>query len=293
MKTVMNILIGLAAIVVILTCIVVYANTHPPRYQLHVPPSVYNAEYEEVRITTEDGVNLTGWIIKPPHPRVPAPAIIMCHGVGANKSDFTELAASLARRGYYMLLFDFRAHGESGGSRTSLGYHEQKDVAAAVGILRNRPGIDMKRIGIYGFSMGAATAILAAARSGAFSAVVADSSFTSLRDQARAAITGFYHLPSFPFVDLAVIGYELYFQTSVKHVSPVAVIGSLSPVPILIIAGEGDKLISADNGRSLYAAAGEPRELWFVRGAGHGGTLAAAGNEYERRVGEFFDKQLK
>jgi len=293
MKTVMNILIGLTLIIVILPFVLVYANTHPPRYQLHVPPSVYKADYEEVHVTSEDGVNLTGWIIKPPHPRSPAPAIIMCHGVGANKSDFTELAASLARRGYYVLLLDFRAHGESGGSRTSLGYHEQKDVAAAVSILKNRPGIDMKRIGIYGFSMGGATAILAAARSGVFSAVVADSSYTSLRDQARAAVTGFYRLPSFPFVNLAVLGYELYFQTSVEQVSPLAVIGSLSPVPILIIAGEGDKLISADNGRMLYAAAREPRELWIVQGAGHGGTLAAAGSEYERRVGEFFERHMK
>ncbi len=293
MKAVMNILIGLALIIVILPFVLVYANTHPPRYRLHVPPSIYNADFEEVHATSEDGIDLAGWLIKPPHPRSPAPAIIMCHGVGANKSDFTELAASLARRGYYVLLFDFRAHGESGGGRTSLGYHEQKDVAAAVSILKNRPGIDMKRIGIYGFSMGGATAILAAARSGVFSAVVADSSFTSLRDQARAAITGFYHLPSFPFVNLAVLGYELYFQTNVNQVSPVAVIGSLAPVPILIIAGEGDKLISADNGRMLYAAAGEPRELWIIKGADHGGTLAAAGSEYERRVAGFFERHMK
>jgi dipeptidyl aminopeptidase/acylaminoacyl peptidase len=293
MKTVMNILIGIVLIIVILPLILVYANTHPPRYPLHVPPSVYEADFEEVHATSEDGIDLAGWLIKPPHPHGPAPAIIMCHGVGANKSDFTELAASLARRGYFVLLFDFRAHGESGGSRTSLGYHEQKDVAAALSVLENRPGIDRKRIGIYGFSMGGATAILAAARSGAFSAVVADSSFTSLRDQARASVTGVYHLPSFPFVSLAVLGYELYFQTSVEHVSPLAVIGSLSPVPILIIAGEGDKLIPADNGRVLYAAAREPRELWIIQGSDHGGTLAAAGSEYEKRVGEFFERHMK
>jgi len=103
--------------------------------------------------------------------------------VGANKSDFTKLAASLVRRGYVVLLFDFRAHGESSGSRTSLGYHEQKDVLAALSILKAREEIDLQRIGIYGFSMGGSTAILTAAQSGAFSAVVADSAFTSLKDQ--------------------------------------------------------------------------------------------------------------
>lgn len=293
MKTVMYFLIGLALIIVILPLILVYINTHPPKYPLSIPPSAFQADYESLSFASEDGIALQGWLVKPPHPGQKSPAVIMCHGVGANKSDFTELAAALAHRGFFVLLFDFRAHGESGGSRTSLGYHEQKDIAAAADILRKRKEIDQKRIGIYGFSMGGATSILGAAKSHAFAAVIADSAFTSLHDQARTALTGFYHLPSFPFVNLAVLGYELYFQTSVANISPVTVIGTLSPTPVLIIAGEGDKLIPADNGRALYAAAREPKELWIIQGADHGGTLAAAGGEYEKKVGEFFERNLK
>jgi dipeptidyl aminopeptidase/acylaminoacyl peptidase len=254
---------------------------------------VYKADYEDVPFSTEDGVALKGWLIKPAHSEKKSPAIIICHGVGANKSDFTELAVLLARRGYFVLTFDFRAHGESGGRRTSLGYHEQKDIAAALGFIMTRSEIDPRRIGIYGFSLGGSSAILAAEKSGAFSAVVADSAFTSLRDQARDAITGFYHLPAFPFLHLSIFGYELYFQTHVKNISPVSMIGNLAPVPVFIIAGEGDELIPANNGRRLYAAAKDPKELWIIPGAGHGATLAAAGNEYEKRVGAFFDKYLQ
>jgi dipeptidyl aminopeptidase/acylaminoacyl peptidase len=293
MKTAMNILISIVLLVVALSFILVYANTHPPKYPLHILPSEYGAEYETVSFTTGDGIALKGWLVKPPRIRTGSPAIIICHGVGANKSDFTGLAAALSRRGYYTLLFDFRAHGESGGSRSSLGYHEQKDVTAALQYLKNRREIDPQRIGIYGFSLGGSTAILSAAKTGAFSAVVADSAFSSLRDQARTAITGFYHLPAFPFLHLAVLGYELYFQTGVDAVSPVTAIADLSPVPILIIAGEGDHLIPVENGRMLYAAARDPKELWIVPGAEHGGTLVAAGAEYEKRVEEFFDKNLK
>lgn len=293
MKTVMNILIGIVLFIVALSFFLVYVNTHPPKYQLHVPPSVYQTEYEDVAFLTTDGVALKGWLVKPVYLGRRSPAIILCHGVGANKSDFTELAVSLVRRGYFVLLFDFRAHGESGGNRTSLGYHEQKDIAAARDYIGSRREIDGKRIGIYGFSLGGATAVLAAANTNAFAAVVADSAFTSLRDQARNAITEFYHLPAFPFLPIAVLGYTLYFQTSVDSVSPVAEIVKISPVPVLIIAGEGDRLIPADNGRRLYAAAKDPKELWIIAGADHGGTLAAAGSEYEKRVGDFFDKYLK
>ena len=293
MKTAMNILLGITLLILALSFVLVYANTHPPKYPLHIPPSEYHVDYEAVSFTSEDGIDLKGWLVKPAYPGTRSPAIIICHGVGANKSDFTELSASLSNRGYFVLQFDFRAHGESSGSRTSLGYHEQKDIIAALHFLQNRPAIDPKRIGIYGFSLGGSSAVLAAAKTGAFSAVVADSAFTSLRDQARTAITGFYHLPAFPFLHLTVLGYELYFQTRVDAIAPVKVIASIAPTPILIIAGEGDALIPADNGRMLFAAAKVPKELWVIAGADHGGTLSAAGSEYEKRVGEFFDKNLK
>jgi dipeptidyl aminopeptidase/acylaminoacyl peptidase len=260
MKTAMHILIGIIALVLVLSFILVYANTHPPKYPLHVPPSIYKAAYEEVSFASDDGIILKGWLVKPVNAGVRSPAVIICHGIGANKSDFTGLAVSLSHRGYFVLQFDFRAHGESSGSRTSIGYHEQKDIHAALSFLKTRSKtIDPKRIGIFGFSMGGSTAILSAAKTGEFSAVVADSAFTSLRDQARETITGFYHLPT----------------------------------PVLIIAGEGDALVPADNGRRLYTAAKEPKELWVINGADHGGTMAAAGDEYEMRVGEFFDKNLR
>jgi dipeptidyl aminopeptidase/acylaminoacyl peptidase len=186
MKTAMYILLGIIVLIIALPFAIVYVNTHPPKYPLHIPPSEFNADCEDVSFTSADGIVLKGWLVKPSHPGTKSPAIIICHGIGANRSDFTGLAAALSRRGHFVLLFDFRDHGESSGRRTSLGYHEQKDVMAALDFLRTRDEIDPGRIGIYGFSLGGSTAILAAARAGAFKAVVADSAFTSLRDQARA-----------------------------------------------------------------------------------------------------------
>ncbi len=60
MKTIMNILIGLALIIVILPLILVYVNTHPPRYQLSIPPSTYRADYESLSFSSEDGIALQG-----------------------------------------------------------------------------------------------------------------------------------------------------------------------------------------------------------------------------------------
>jgi len=103
MKTVLNILLGIVILVIALSFILVYANTHPPRYPLNVPPSDYKKEYEEVTFVTKDGLTLAGWLIKPDRSGKKAPAIIICHGLGANKSDFTDLAVVLANRGYFVL----------------------------------------------------------------------------------------------------------------------------------------------------------------------------------------------
>ncbi len=107
MKIVMNILIGLALVIVILPFVLVYVNTHPPRYPLSIPPSTYQADYETVSFSSDDGIVLKGWLVKPSQSGPSSPAIIICHGVGANKSDFTEIAAFLARRGVRCSSFRF------------------------------------------------------------------------------------------------------------------------------------------------------------------------------------------
>jgi hypothetical protein len=65
MKTVVNILIGMVLLVVALSFILVYSNTHPPRYPLNIRPSDYHREYEDVTFVTKDGLTLAGWLIKP------------------------------------------------------------------------------------------------------------------------------------------------------------------------------------------------------------------------------------
>jgi hypothetical protein len=103
MKIAVNILLRFALLVVALSLILVYANIHPPRYPLHIPPSTYHAAYEDATFETSDGVTLKGWLMKPPEEKSGMPAIIICHGLVANRSDFTNLAVYLARRGYFVL----------------------------------------------------------------------------------------------------------------------------------------------------------------------------------------------
>src|SRR5207248_1496142 len=97
-----------------------------------------------------------------------------------SKPDMLGIGSYLWRAGNNVLLFDFRGCGESDPSPISLAHHEVNDARAAVQFVRAR--IPEARIGMLGFSMGAAVTILVAAADTGVRAVVADSSFTSIRD---------------------------------------------------------------------------------------------------------------
>ncbi len=58
MKTAMNILLGIVLLIIALSFVLVYVNTHPPKYPLHIPPSDYHVPYETVSFTTRDGITL-------------------------------------------------------------------------------------------------------------------------------------------------------------------------------------------------------------------------------------------
>jgi fermentation-respiration switch protein FrsA (DUF1100 family) len=83
------------------------------------------------------------------------------------------------------------------------------------------------------------------------------------------------------------------FGFDLEAISPMAQIGKLKGRPILLIAGVGDEMIPDSHTGFLYEAARQPKELWLIQGANHGGTLSAAGPEYERRVEKFFSGALK
>ena len=306
MFLILKAVIYLLIIILVLSFLIVYSNTHPPKYPLNIPPSSYGLKFESVEFTTPDKIILKGWFVKgsgevaapfrvrelPQTKSLRLPIIIICHGLGANKSDFTELSSYLSKSGYHVLLFDFRGHGESKGNSSSLGFLEQMDLKSAIYYVKSRADVDIDKVGVYGFSLGAAVEILTASEDKDIKAVVSDSSFTSLKVQGERLLKSSL-LPKIPFLYAATWIYEIIFKINIEKIAPVNFIGRLSPTPIFIIGGEGDIQMPASDAVELFNNAREPKSLWIVKGASHGGTVISAGREYERRIIEFYDKYLK
>ena len=239
----------------------------------------------------KDGVKLSGWFIKGGK-EGKLPTVIVCHGLGAGRSDFTELASGLSRGGYNVLLFDFRGHGESDRKASSFGYLEQNDLLGALRYVKRREDVDDKGIGVYGFSMGGAVAILVASKTDEIKAIIADSSYTSLKEQGKRLFEGTF-LPSFLFFPPLVWMYEVFFHVDADEVSPVSAVGEISPKGVMVIGGEADEQMPSSDAMRLFADAREPKELWLIPGAVHGGTVYMSGDEYGKRVLRFLDRYIK
>lgn len=233
-------------------------------------PADLGVAYQDVTLTTSDGIALAAWYTPPTNGIV----VLVAHGHAAAR--LPEIHAMFASNGYGVLAWDARAHGASGGDFTTLGYYERFDVAAALAYAQAQPGVD--HVAMWGQSMGGATAILAAAEQPGIEAVIVDSAFTTLAETINTAVPIAVFRPFIRPMAEAETG------ISVDLVRPIDAIARIAPRPVFIIHGADDTVVPPDSGPRLYAAAQEPKSLWVIAGAPHVGGYALDPVTYEARV---------
>jgi len=240
---------------------------------------------ENVSFLNEQGQRLQGWYVAP----LPGhPVALICHGFGTNRREGQDLLPWLASEGYGALLFDFQAHGESDGHYTTVGMREIGDVLTAVRYIQERV-VPPAPIVALGFSMGASVLIMAAARAPAIRAFVLDSPFATLHRAVSRSFAVFFHLPPRVFTRPTIWFAERFTGGRIGEVQPVLEISSASPRPILIVQGTEDAIVHPQDSQLLYDAAGEPKSLWRIEGAGHVQARSVFPVEYRRRMFQTFE----
>jgi alpha-beta hydrolase superfamily lysophospholipase len=246
--------------------------------------------WENVHVPTANGEALSGWWLPRPESRQ---VVICCHGYRGNKTDLLGVGAGLWRDGYNALLFDYRGHGEHVGTRVTLGYRELEDALAAVAYVAER--MPDAEIGIIGYSMGAAIAIMAAARDPRIQAVVADSPFAAQLNPVRMRLQQTLRAPwsGGPILFFADRMLRWRAGHRFRDVEPLREIGQIAPRPILIIHGTADSVIDAADSQMLFAASGEPKELWLVPGVEHCGAYFLDRPAYVEHINRFFARGFR
>lgn len=216
-------------------------------------------------------------------------AVLLLHGVRANRISMLERAKFLHAAGYNVLMIDFQASGESPGEAITFGYREAGDVKAALHYLRGRlPG---ERVGIIGTSMGGAATLLAEPDMHA-DAVVLEQVYPTIR-QALDDRLRIYLGSAGPWLAPVMLA-TLHAQLGIypAQLRPIDHISHLS-MPKLLIVGDRDQHTTIAESYAMFEAAKTPKELWVVHGAGHVDLCRYAGAAYQANVLAFFNTHLR
>ncbi len=89
-------------------------------------PGALGLPFREVVIPGE--MPLSAWVVEAPAPKGLA---LVLHGYSASRDQLLETARLLHERGWSSVLPDFYGSGGSGGSGTTLGWREARDVVQA------------------------------------------------------------------------------------------------------------------------------------------------------------------
>lgn len=291
--------------------VVAYRLTHPTREALYNTPRDFGLEYRDVTFPSQTGdVALKGWFLPASGGGAGASAggstgaggvtVVVSHGYSRNRlQKWTALpvAAELVARGYNVLLFDYRAHGESGGSVVTVGEREKHDLAGAIAYARSlgsAGGAPAPRIAVLGYSMGAATAIVVTAETPDVELLIADSAFSDLTEYLEANLSVWSRLPRLFFTPFIMWLNRTVYGIRSESVSPRAVIGRIAPRPILFIHGKADQAIPWAESEKLFRLAPGPRnELFVVEGADHVEGYKTRSREYLEKVGGFLDRHFR
>lgn len=259
----------------------------PAKLPISKTPADLGFDFEEISFLAKDGKKLSGWFL--PAREKSEITVLLFHGYQGNKQEMLSFAEFLHPK-YNLFLFDFRAHGESSGHFTSIGFLEIRDVLGAIDYLKNQKKEESQKIGVLGFSLGAAVGIMAAKDSPEIKAIVADSSYASFDRMVFSVyrVTGFMKKPMTAF---ARFFGKFFFKIDIAEVSPKEAVKKIK-TPILLIHGELDKEISIEDPRMIFQAASGPKEIWEAKGSSHGQAYFLEKEIYQEKVLTFFEKYL-
>jgi fermentation-respiration switch protein FrsA (DUF1100 family) len=215
-----------------------------------------------------DGTRLAGWYLPPATtPNEPFPGLLWFYGNGETIGAIWPVIRDFRPPQAALLVVDYPGYGASAGRTTEAGIYEAG--ALAYDALARRPGVDGKRIYVYGRSLGSAVATRTAADQRLPPAgLILESPFTSARGMAAR------HYRIFP---------RFLVRLQLDNVGTIPRVRC----PVLVFHGTADVLVPMDMGRRVAAAAQGPVEFVMIEGAGHNETYDVGGKAYREKLANF------
>jgi len=250
--------------------ILTHASSRPADREIKTSALHAGVTFQEVQFASADGVTLAGWYL----PRESSPVtIVYCHGLFRSRLEMLERAEKFSQQGYAGLLMDFRRHGKSGEAMTSMGYLERLDVIGAVHYLKDSLRIQTPIV-VYGVSMGAAAALLAAAEEPKIAGLIIDSSFLSFDETITHHAKLFFNLPKFPVASALIMFTKWRAGFTPENFDLRHAVQKIGDRPILFMAGAKDTRMPPEIAQTLYAASpSSHKNIVIIPNASHGAAF--------------------
>ena len=216
-------------------------------------------------------------------------AIILVHGIRANKRQYAKMIEKLSARGYHSIALDLRAHGGSKGRFCTFGAKEKYDVMALVDYLVENES--MEKIGIWGQSLGGAVALQAMAIDPRLQFGIVESTFNKLSNVVHQYTKYYLGFKVEPLTNHVLKRAGVIADFDPSKVAPEEACTQISQ-PILMAHGAADKRIPVSFGRANFnKLKSQQKEFIEIPSAGHGGVWRVGGQEYFNSVFDFLDNQ--
>lgn len=229
-----------------------------PRTEKLFDPARVQLTPEDIYFKSSDGNMLHAWYFAAKTPTAKG-TLLFFHGNGENLTSHFLTFRWLPEAGYNYMIFDYPGYGTSGGKASPEGT-VKAGVAAAEWLMANKKP---KSLIIYGASLGGIVALRTAEEIKGkipVSHIAIEGSFPSYTGIGRMVLSRSWI--TWLFQPLAYVA--LSDKWAPKNIA------SLSPTPMLIMAGTADPVIEPENAKKIYDLAAEPKQLWLIEGAGHG-----------------------
>ena len=245
----------------------------------YASPRDYDLAHCDVTFPSRDGTMLHGWFFPASAGGEARGTVVHCHGNAGNISGHFEFVRWLPACGWNVLCFDYRGYGRSAGRPSREG--TVLDAHGAIDHAKTLPGVDPRRLVVFGQSIGGAIAIVAVAERDDVAGLAVDGPFSNYRRIAA------WHIRRNPL--LFVLAWWVVWLIP-RTLDAIDYVARLAPTPLFVFTGDQDRIVDPRMSQALYEAAGEPKALWILPGLDHTEALEVCAEEARPRLLAFFDR---
>lgn len=261
--------------------------TRPTNHPLSIDPHRVSPDAEPWSTRTADGLTLRGWYL-PTEPR--RHLLVLVHGMWSSWLEMAGLGKDLHRRGFDVLFFDLRGHGESDSSRLYLGSRERTDIRAVMEWAKSE-GFAHDRVGWLGYSMGGSTVLMEGAHNPEIQVAVLDSPYGDLPRLLDNQLSQHSGLPRW-FNPGILLAARWAFGIRTDDLVPIRIARTWGARPVLLIHGESDTIVPLKQARELKRTLGASCLMLTLPGVEHVQAYASDRERYIRIVSTFFLSHL-